>query len=162
MKQNIIQILLVLSSIVYIKSKNCDDNTSTTTGEDCILSKEDKEIYDYCCFDDKKYSCFPLTQTDYETKITQNPSMICNDKEPRCENTQPEKASDCVKSNTDKGKYCCYEYDSYLGKSCGLYKDDEEVEFVKYFLDEIVCPRNDNSKYISLKNILLLCLVILL
>ena len=118
-----------------------------------------KEIYDYCCY--HLGECIPLTEEQYQSK--KSSYSVCNDKnyEISCSDISPEKASDCVKSSKDEGKYCCYEYENLFGdptKSCDLYESDTQVKTLKDMgmFDELVCPGYDNNlifiniKYISI------------
>ena len=163
-------IIFIFSLITFIKSEqNCAD-ISSFGPEKCILSAVDKRTYDYCCYLD--FKCVPLTQEEHETRFPNGQSDRCHNKEyqPRCEQINPTKASDCVKSSEDKGKYCCYtNVDLGLGSSdasCDIFEDDKEVETMKVlFGEDLVCPGYGNTnytKYISIKNLILLLLLSLM
>ena len=171
MKRLLSIILLVILNSFINSAKNCAD-ISGYDSEKCFLSSEDKSSYDYCCYygyPDNK--CKPLTQEQYNQEKAKTPSIACHGKneEPGCKYIDPAKASDCVKSSKDEGKYCCYEYlelslagTSSKSASCNLYDDDTEIEVAKALWDEFICPGYDDSKFMNIPKILLLGLMLIL
>ena len=166
MKRLLSIILLVILNSFINSAKNCEDISSGYGGEKCFLSSEDKSSYDYCCYyGSPDYKCKPLTQEQYNQEKIKTPSIACHgkDEEPGCEDIDPAKASDCVKSSKDKGKYCCYEYlEISKSASCNLYDDDTEIEVAKALWDEFICPGYDDSKLMNIPKILLLGLMLIL
>ena len=168
MKRLLSIILLVILNSFINSAKNCTD-ISGYEREKCFLSSEDKSLYDYCCYYEyPDYKCKPLTQEQYNQEKIKTPSIVCHGKneEPDCENIDPAKASDCVKSSKDEGKYCCYGYlelgTSSKSASCNLYDDDTEIEVAKALWDEFICPGYDDSKLMNIPKILLLGLMLIL
>ena len=166
MKRLLSIILLVILNSFINSAKNCEDISSEYGGEKCFLSSEDKSSYDYCCYygyTDNK--CKPLTQEQYNQEKIKTPSIACHGKneEPGCEDIDPAKASDCVKSSKDEGKYCCYGYLEFIkSASCNLYDDETELEVAKALFDEFICPGYDDSKFMNIPKILLLGLMLIL
>ena len=50
---------------------NCIDKVSPNDPKDCVLSKKDKEEYDYCCYEGEVgiNSCIPYNEKDYKEKL---------------------------------------------------------------------------------------------
>ena len=65
--------LLLLLLVVYIKSKNCID-IKPTIPSDCILSKSDKYVYSYCCYEENNMGkkCHPYTKPGYNATKEMN------------------------------------------------------------------------------------------
>lgn len=79
-----IAFLLLLLIIDPISNSDCSHIVPNKTS-DCVLSKEDKKNYKYCCYEFNifydRYACDSYTQTTYEiTKdlVEKDDVFICN------------------------------------------------------------------------------------
>ena len=129
----IVSILLIIKK--SFQGKDCISTIFPSRASECVLSREEKQIYNYCCFERKageQYgTCAPFDDSEYlrerlKQKYAQygeySYNFVCNDRTvsssetyyqtpTRCDDISPDKPSDCVLSGVDKAynyDYCCY------------------------------------------------------
>ena len=171
----ILYILLLIHEVIS-QETNCAYITPQSVS-DCILSTTDKENYEYCCFQIdsffKRATCKPYNYDDYK-EAKENvfyDTFECNHIYSGCEDIKPNKASDCVLSEEDKGKnfaYCCYEV--YNGeKQCQAYSQEEyqeeleDFQYAKIFYKDAVfdCGNNQSSSsFINISAMFLISIII--
>ena len=131
---------------------NCEYIFNPQNGTDCILTSEDKKLYNYCCYEKNTYSnkCFPYNKEDYEFQLLTIDTLKKNGlidefecfsknveipESSDCEQIKPKRASDCKLSDEDKKtfKYCCYEGSKDGIVECSSYTQETYDEKLKYY-----------------------------
>ena len=178
----IVSILLIIKK----SAQECLGNFIADHPSECILSEEEKEKYNYCCYEKEGRDDFggcslygDSNQDKLEQKYQQygrdSKNFICNDKKltsnwKGCEDVKnPSDPSDCVLSADDKAhhfEYCCYEK-IWSATECGLYSEEsrkDEIALIEVLAKgtQFLCTDEEKGSggFLNISIILLMLIIL--